>query len=219
MYRLITATLWVCMAPWNLAAEAAEVSMTVTDLKTGAPVEGATVILQNSRSAPPIDTEIIQKYRQFQPASLVVPVGSSVAFPNKDVTQHHVYSFSPAKRFDIELYAGEPEAPVVFDTTGVVELGCNIHDQMQAFVIVTNSSVTNQTDGNGMASLTLPQYVPDSEPLVIVVWHPRLKDTTEPVSFQIAQPTSTPLTLSVDLTPQKSESGRLDRLQKRFQDL
>ncbi|MGO1462421.1 MAG: Cupredoxin, partial [Oleiphilaceae bacterium] len=74
---------------------------------------------------PPVQAKVVQKDRMFHPHVLILPTGSSVNFPNRDNTQHHVYSFSPAKPFNLELYAGQPEAPVLFDQPGIVELGCN----------------------------------------------------------------------------------------------
>ena len=120
---------------------------------------------------------------------------------------------------DIELYAGEPESPVIFDKTGVVELGCNIHDQMQAFILVTDSAVTDSTNSQGEARLTLPASVLQSTDMALQVWHPHLRNSTTPAVFQIALPTTLPLTLSVDLLPQAPATSRLERLQKRFQDL
>ncbi|PAW68071.1 MAG: hypothetical protein B9S34_03650 [Opitutia bacterium Tous-C1TDCM] len=79
---------------------------------------------------------IVQDNEEFSPVVTVVVVGGKVLIPNRDKVQHHVYSLSPAKRFDIPLYKGEMKEPVVFDRPGVVALGCNIHDWMAAYVVV-----------------------------------------------------------------------------------
>lgn len=97
-----------------------------------------------------------QKGREFIPHVLAVPTGTAVFFPNSDDIKHHVYSFSPAKRFEIKLYSGMPAEPVVFDRPGVVVLGCNIHDWMLGFVLVTDSEYVTQTDSEGHWSLDLP---------------------------------------------------------------
>ena len=73
---------------------------------------------------------------QFHPFVLIVPVGAKVSFPNLDPTRHHVYSFSPAKQFELKLFARDQSRSVVFDKPGVVALGCNIHDAMTAFIVV-----------------------------------------------------------------------------------
>jgi hypothetical protein len=66
-------------------------------------------------------------------------VGTSVHFPNRDSVRHHVYSFTPAKKYELKLYTGTPANPVVFDRAGVVPLGCNIHDRMSAHIVVVDT--------------------------------------------------------------------------------
>ena len=85
----------------------------------------------------------------FVPDVTVVPVGSSVSFPNSDDVSHQVYSFSPARRFQLPLYRGKPHAPVVFDQPGIVTLGCNIHDNMVAYIVVTPAPFYGRTDQRG----------------------------------------------------------------------
>src|SRR5271169_1126196 len=80
-----------------------------------------------------------QKNRMFVPHVLAIQTGTAVSFPNSDNVRHQVYSFSSAKRFQLPLYAGTPAAPVVFDKPGVITLGCNIHDQMSAYVVVVDT--------------------------------------------------------------------------------
>ena len=72
--------------------------------------------------------------RAFVPDLLVIPVGSTVEFPNSDSVSHQIYSFSPTKRFQLPLYRGKPYPPVQFDQAGIVTLGCNIHDDMLAYI-------------------------------------------------------------------------------------
>ena len=86
------------------------------------------VVLLESREArllvkPAQGTEMAQIHKQFEPRVLVVPVGTAVFFPNRDTVRHHVYSFSPAKTFELKLYAGIATNPVVFDKTGIAVLG------------------------------------------------------------------------------------------------
>ncbi|HET6942615.1 MAG TPA: methylamine utilization protein, partial [Sphingomicrobium sp.] len=81
---------------------------------------------------------VSQRDMQFHPFVLVVPVGAKVSFPNLDPTRHHVYSFSPAKKFELKLFAKDQSRSVVFDKPGVVALGCNIHDAMTAFIYVAD---------------------------------------------------------------------------------
>jgi plastocyanin len=109
-----------------------------------------------------------QRDIRFHPYVLMVPVGADVAFPNFDTVRHHVYSFSPARRFELKLYAREQARAVRFDTAGIVALGCNIHDQMSAFIAVVDTAFAVKTDASGNAMFpTLPPG-----PVRITVWHP-----------------------------------------------
>jgi hypothetical protein len=102
-------------------------------------------------------------------------VGTAVSFPNSDNIRHHVYSFSPAKKFELPLYSGVPAEPVIFDKVGFVTLGCNIHDWMIAYVAVLPTPYFQVTRQDGRAVLKdLPagQYT-------VQVWHPALKGQPE----------------------------------------
>ena len=117
-------------------------TLTVTVLlPDGHPLGGVIVTARPSASpahpAAPVAAAMDQVDRAFAPDLLVIPVGSTVAFPNSDSVSHQIYSFSPAKRFQLPLYRGKPYPPVVFDQPGLVTLGCNIHDEMLAYVVVT----------------------------------------------------------------------------------
>jgi plastocyanin len=94
-----------------------------------------------------------QKDRAFVPQVLIVGVGSSVEFPNNDSVSHQVYSFSPAKRFQLPLYKGQVHPPVTFDEPGLVVLGCNIHDSMVGYIYVTAAPIFGTTDARGTVVL------------------------------------------------------------------
>ena len=98
--------------------------------------------------------EMSQQDRTFIPFVLTVPKGTRVNFPNLDRTRHHVYSFSEPKPFELKLYVGTPQEPVLFDKPGIVALGCNIHDYMQAFIYVSDSPYARVTGSEGQASFT-----------------------------------------------------------------
>lgn len=99
---------------------------------------------------------IEQKGLKFVPLVSVVQTGSSVSFPNNDKVRHHIYSFSPAKKFDQKLYSGVAASPQVFDKAGTVVLGCNIHDKMLAYVKVVDTPYFAKTDAAGAAVIELP---------------------------------------------------------------
>jgi plastocyanin len=146
------------------------VQITVTDDK-GKALPEAVVFLDSAtaRTAaqPLVGVEVEQVGRQFAPTVAVVTVGSQVSFPNRDTVRHHVYSFSPAKTFDLKLYTGTPANPVLFDKPGVVVLGCNIHDRMISWVLVLETPYFGKTPASGM--VTLPDVPPGAYQLR--VWH------------------------------------------------
>jgi hypothetical protein len=82
-----------------------------------------------------------------------------------------VYSFSPAKLFEIKLYAGKPTQPILFDKPGEVALGCNIHDWMEAYVLVVNTPYFAKTGADGRARIA---NVPPGH-YRMRVWHPHQK--------------------------------------------
>jgi plastocyanin len=102
------------------------------------------------RSSPPA-RQVAQKDLTFVPSLLPVQVGTRVEFPNLDDTYHSIFSYSPAKRFDLGRYRPE-ERPIpsqVFDTTGLVTLRCDIHDHMRGLILVLDTPyfVVTGTDG------------------------------------------------------------------------
>ncbi len=156
----------------------------------GAPVEHAVVTLYpegapaaapaavRKRGAP---TGIMdQRNRQFIPHVLPVQRGTAVTFPNSDNMRHHVYSFSPAKRFELKLYSGLPPQPIVFGEAGEVVLGCNIHDQMIGYIYVVDSPFFAATEGRGTARIAaLPPGAYRVE-----IWHPH--GVATPLRFEIS---------------------------------
>ncbi|HET8807836.1 MAG TPA: methylamine utilization protein [Methylophaga sp.] len=104
--------------------------------------------------------------KAFVPELVIVQKGQLVDFPNSDNIRHHVYSFSPAKTFELKLYADRPKKPVLFDQHGVVVLGCNIHDSMVGYIYVAADKRTARTNQQGIAQLPVT-----SENSQISVWH------------------------------------------------
>jgi plastocyanin len=160
-------------------AQTAEIAVTVTD-EQGRPVADAVLI------AVPVDGSVRPAQRaregsvnqvdkEFAPRVTVVQLGASVSFPNHDDVRHQVYSFSPAKRFELPLYAGVPAQPIVFDKPGVVVLGCNIHDWMVGYIYVSESPFFAKTGKDGKAVLT--ELTPRA--YVVRVWHPQLETSED----------------------------------------
>ena len=110
---------------------------------------------------------IQQTDREFAPRVTVVPVGSRVSLPNNDVVPHSVYSFSAAKQFEFDVYVGSSPQVLTLDKTGVITLGCNIHDWMVGYVVVVDTPLAAKTDANGGAAFA---NVPDGD-YELRVWH------------------------------------------------
>jgi plastocyanin len=139
-------------------AAAATVSVDVRDM-AGKPVANAVVIVDAPHTASAAATlrgpfVMGQQNISFTPHVLVVPVGATVTFPNRDRVRHHVYSFSAPKKFDMKLYGREETRSVVFDKPGVVALGCNIHDSMSGFVYVVDTPFAVVTNAQGHATIS-----------------------------------------------------------------
>tara|TARA_R110002020_G_scaffold465549_1_gene687048 strand:+ start:1045 stop:1746 length:702 start_codon:yes stop_codon:yes gene_type:complete len=193
-------------------ANAAQIAISSAD---GQPLENAVVEIYYASAAgnSPQEENIYQRDAAFHPKVLTVPTGSHVAFPNQDTTRHHVYSFSPAKTFDLNLYLKETPPPVHFDQPGIVVLGCNIHDHMQAFIVVSDAPYTATTGAEGV--LTLPS-LPSGEHRVRV-WHPQLDDSQQ-VWWEGVITDSDQLDISLELNALPPPAPTLSPLQQRFKD-
>jgi len=150
----------------------------VVEGKKGEPIADAIVsLMPANRDHLPATGSIIpdakmdQIDKQYVPYDLPVRLGTQVRFPNKDNIKHHVYSFSPAKRFELKLYAGVNAKPIMFDKAGVVALGCNIHDWMLGYIYVLETPFFAKTDKDGRLQINdLP-----NDHYVASVWHPRIR--------------------------------------------
>jgi plastocyanin len=108
---------------------------------------------------------------QFVPHILVVQKDTNVDFPNSDSIKHHVYSFSPAKSFELQLYKDQKPEAETFDKVGRVEMGCNVHDWMLGYIYVVDTPYFGKTDEDGKITLDVPegQYK-------LHIRNPRIKD-------------------------------------------
>jgi hypothetical protein len=139
--------------------------------------------------------------KEFVPYVNVILVGTSVTFPNSDNVRHHVYSFSQAKRFELPLYAGTPAKPEVFDTAGVVVIGCNIHDWMAAYIYVSESPYFAKTGADGSAKIG---NLPPGE-YQVRVWHPRMEGAEDATrrTAMVVDAKSAPMEWQLHLRPDK----------------
>lgn len=96
---------------------------------------------------------LIQRNKSFEPHVLVVPVGSSVEFPNRDPFFHNVFSLFEGKRFDLGLYEAGSTRDVVFDKPGISYIFCNIHSEMSAVVLAVSSPYYGISDVRGRVAI------------------------------------------------------------------
>ena len=184
---------------WAGAAAAAGLEVMVRT-PAGLPIEDVAVVLEpTSGTLRPARgrATIEQRDREFIPYMTIVQRGTEIDFPNRDPFKHHVYSFSPAKVFEIKLYAGKPASPVLFDKLGEVAIGCNIHDWMAAHVLVVDTPWFAKTRGNGLAHIDrLP-----AGSYRLHLWHPRQRAATSDLSVDLgASPRH--FDISLDVAPQ-----------------
>jgi plastocyanin len=176
--RTILCALATVAALMVLTLMADEAAAAVVEVQTsgsdGKPLSETVVFLESASAKSAVRpqgvVEIGQSKRQFERRVSVVPVGTEINFPNRDTVRHHVYSFSPAKTFELKLYSGKPANPVLFDRAGVAVLGCNIHDSMAAWVVVVETPYHAVSDASG--TVRLDNVPPGSYHLRS--WHPAL---------------------------------------------
>ena len=188
---MVTAMLALASAP----TLASDVTVTVTDAG-GQPVADAVVTIDAPGPRPaPRRFVINQRDIRFVPEVLVIPDGSTVAFGNLDPFRHHVYSFSEAKKFELKLFGQGEQRSVTFDKTGLVAIGCNIHDQMQGFIHVVDSPFAERTDARGRVTL---HGLPGGRH-ALHVWHARLRSPGHQLTMQVDSTTSQAVPVQVKL--------------------
>jgi plastocyanin len=184
-WRLAAQCVLVISATMSVDALAARIAVSVVD-PAGKPVPNAGVYATLKGAPPPSparrEIAIEQINKEFVPLVSIAQTGTAVNFPNRDAIRHHVYSFSPAKTFEIKLYSGVPAKPEVFDKPGEVTLGCNIHDNMIAFVLVVDTPYFAKTDARGRAVLdNLPAGEYD-----LTLWYPGGEPVPAPQKHRLA---------------------------------
>ena len=163
----------------------------VTDFE-GQPVKNVVVefhlttpTLQSTNNTATMD----QIDQQFTPHILVIEKGTIVSFPNSDNIRHHIYSFSTAKTFEQALYEQMQATPIRFDISGIIDLGCNIHDWMLAYIYVANSHYFAKTNDLGKVEIAVPVSIES-----VSIWHPRMQEGNKRVmtmassSFHLTNP-------------------------------
>lgn len=199
------ASLLGCIPVWS-----AELVVTVRGPQ-GAPVAGIAVYALPDNPVTQADdasAQIQQVDGQFVPHLSVVQTGTSVSFPNRDSVSHHVYSFSAAKRFQLPLYRGTAHKPVQFDRPGVATLGCNIHDDMLAYVLVVDTPYFGVTNTKGEIRLDLDQ----SKTARVEIWSPRLTSPPAAQSVNLPADGNAAVTITLEQPPAPASHAGNDEL-------
>jgi plastocyanin len=187
----------LCGAP---PGGAAELHVLVKDhhgkLIADAVILAAPLDAKNAQRAKPPADAVDQVDKQFVPYVKPVFVGSKVQFPNSDNVRHQVYSFSPAKKFELRLYAGTNAPPVVFDKPGVVVLGCNIHDWMVGYIYVSETPFFAKTEAAGTATI---DDMPPGE-YTVRVWHPSMEHGEETPARRVTLNADGPASMEWELS-------------------
>ena len=187
-------SIFFCLAVLACASAANAADLTVRVASDGgAPVENAVVtFVPTVRPSGPIrfdwQYQVAQRNLQFEPYILIVPVGAEVRFPNLDRVRHHVYSFSQGNRFELELYGRDETRSRRFTSVGIAAIGCNIHDQMQAYIVVVDTPFVGRTGADG--SVVIPGAAGAGE---LRVWHPDLRARGGVMTRAVTLPSAGPV--------------------------
>jgi plastocyanin len=202
----------VCALVAAAPAAAAGLVVRLTDGK-GHPVPDAVLTLaarDSTSAAPgrrvPVVRVIDQKNLMFLPYIEVFRPGDAVVFRNSDRTRHHVYSFSQAKAFEFVLAPGQSSPALTLDKPGVVAVGCNIHDQMAAYLVVTDAPSVARSGSDGSA--TFGGLAPGTYD--VRAWHPRQRPGRAPTATVVVA-ASTPGTVTLTLSLLPDPRQQMDR--------
>jgi plastocyanin len=188
----------------SLCSAQSSVQFNVKD-NSGAPVSGAVVMVQPQGGVTIAsrlvkrDIAVDQVDREFIPKLSIAALGARLSFPNRDIVQHSVYSFSKAKSFEIPIYAGESPQVITLDKAGVITLGCNIHDWMVGYIVVADTPIAELTKADGtviVTELARGKYN-------LRVWHPQLKTGDYTQAFELGD-TELRVDVKLELTPQRT---------------
>ncbi|PWW41459.1 hypothetical protein DFO83_101139 [Idiomarina loihiensis] len=213
MKRFFVGVFFMVSAVQNVVADTVRVEVVAAD---GQPLVNAALLIEREKPSvkvPGQSAVVDQVDKQFTPTVSAVEPGTDVVFPNSDNIRHHVYSFSAAKNFELKLYSDKEKPSVNFDKAGIVTLGCNIHDQMVAYVLVSDEYDVAVTNEQGIAELNLEEREPPAE---IKVWHYWMGDELSKAQSVQLTSDSGKLTAQVQVSPPVQKDKEPSRLEQRF---
>ncbi|MEO8275071.1 MAG: hypothetical protein ABI639_02570 [Thermoanaerobaculia bacterium] len=173
-------------------------------------VDATVVVFETGRTMPamkPVNVEMATFKKEFAPRILVIPVGSTVRFPNQDPILHNVFSVSGRNSFDLGLLGKGPGKVATFREPGIVRVFCNVHHGMFGYIFVVASPFWAHVDATG--AFHIPGVPAGAGKLT--VWNERSSPTTRDLTLPL--PTGTPLTIGIDITmpripPHKNKLGQ-----------
>lgn len=213
MKQFFVGIFFMVFAVPNVVADSVRVEILAAD---GQPLANAALLIESKKASvqvPESSAVVDQVDKQFTPTVSAVEPGTDVVFPNSDNIRHHVYSFSEAKNFELKLYSDKEKPSVNFDKAGVVTLGCNIHDQMVAYVLVSDEYDIAVTNEQGIVELNLQE---SEAPAEVRVWHYWMGDELSKAQNVQLTPDSGKLTGQVQVSPPAQEDKEPSRLEQRF---
>jgi len=170
---------WAAAPSTARAQVSGQVTVTEAGGRPASDVGNAVVYLEGrGPRGTPVRVDVTLDGRSFSPRVVVVPVGSSVRFPNRDPFNHNVFSLSDPNDFDLGLYGRGESGEHRFRHPGLVRLYCNIHPQMSGFVVVRDNAYYTQPGADG--SYTIPNVAPGT--YTLHVWHERAPEVTREIT-------------------------------------
>lgn len=209
--RMLRSLLSLAFLGLSVGTQAADLRIALQDAETGMPLDDAVVevLLPDDQQAAHTtagEFSVDQIDKEFVANVTVVTRGSGVRFPNSDDILHHVYSFSPAKVFELPLYGNGQNVDYqqMFDVAGVVEIGCNIHDWMLGYIYVAQTNLAVKTDAQGQALIT---GIPAGA-YSVRIWHSRAPAGSPELEQVLVFDDATPTTLRMALTLERDSRLR-----------
>jgi len=149
---------------------------------------------------------IDQKDLTFTPHILPVPVGATVFFPNHDKVDHNVFSLSRTKKFNFGSYKPGENKSIRFDKPGIVELRCDVHAEMLAYIMVMKNPFFGVSDAKGRFQIPDPDYLKQAGltgietipagKYTVKTWHAKLKTKKQTIEI----PADGTVSVKLDLT-------------------
>ncbi|MET0329738.1 MAG: methylamine utilization protein [Luteimonas sp.] len=184
----------------------------------GIALDGAVVSLHSpaaSAAARPEHADVVQRGDGFHPRVLPVAAASEVRFSSTDRRRHELYAFSRARPFAFPLHEGLAAQTLHFDTPGVVEYGCAIHESMIGYVVVLDTPYFATTDATGRVRLDAPEG-----DYTLQVWHERQAQGQAPLTKPVHVEAGAMTRIALPVRPLRAtalpQERRLHEMRERF---